>query len=467
VSPQSRSPARARGREARNLQNNRGRRTFVAIAHWFVRQSGVGLVSLPVTSPDGRKDGFYRDLLDRAVGGLVGAVGEEDLDAILLIGAPARGEATVVETPDGLYSLSDIDLVAVSSASADLPAVRRHAASWRSRAAEEIRARASGLDVSIRSRAELHSLPALISTYEMLRSPAVVWGDPSVLESLPTIGVESIPRAESLTLIHNRIVEELLHWREASAAELGPFAALGILYTTAKLALDGITAMLYIERDVPSGYAERVRVFEDRVLSRDPELRGRLADYVDDLPAWADFKTEGDLNRLGAGLGSHAAGPDLAGLARAEWRRYGRYAEVCWREVLGRVTGSEAGALGLADTAALYVELEDVPRSVARAWKASRPGAAPEGLFSRWRLLKGALFASPTERAYLVAVVCYLALSGVADERLADDLVRRYSPFRTATARSPVGSEEERRDLLDRIALFHETLLLGRGTWRH
>ena len=448
------------------MQNNTGRRTFVEIAHSFVRQSGVGLVALPVTSPDGHKDGFYRDLLDRAVRGLVAAVGVDDLDAVLLIGAPARGEATVVETADGLYSLSDIDLVGVSSASADLPGVRRRAASWRNRAAEEIHARASGIDVSVRSRAELNSLPALISTYEMLRSPAVVWGDPSVAESFPDVSLESIPRVESLTLVHNRVVEELLHWREASSAELSAPAALGTLYATAKLALDGITAVLYIERDVPTAYAERVRVFEDRVLSRDPELRARLADYVDDLAAWADFKTDGDLGRLGARLGADAGGQDPADLARAEWRRYGRYAEVCWREVLGRVTGTEAGALGLADAAALYVGLESVPRSVARAWNASRPGASPDGLFSRRRLFKGALFASPRERAYLVSVVCYLALSGVVDERVADDLVRRYSPFRTTAKPLSVGSEKGRRDLLDRITLFHETLLLGRGTWR-
>jgi hypothetical protein len=449
------------------LQNTTGRRTFVAIAHSAVTQSGVDLISLPATSPDARKDEFYRGLLDRAVRGLVAAIGEEDLDAVLLIGAPARGEATVVDTPGGLYSLSDIDLVGVSSASADLATVRRRAASWQSGVIGEIHTRASGVDVSIRPRADLRSLPALISTHEMLRSPAVVWGDPAVIESVPAVSIEAIPRAESLTLLHNRVAEELLLYRDVTSTGLHAAKALRVLYTTAKLALDAITAILYIERDVPDGYADRVAVFEDRVLSQDPELRARLADYADDLPAWADFKTGGDLDRLGERLGGRASGPNSPELALAEWRRYGRYADVCWREVLGRVMGTEAGALGLADTAALYVGLESVPRSVARTWKVSRPGAAPDGLFSKRRLFRGALFASPSQRAYLVAVVCYLALSGVADQRVADDLVRRYSPFRTRAAGPPIASEDGSRDLLESLSVFHEALLLGRAVGGH
>jgi hypothetical protein len=126
-----------------------------------------------------------------------------------------------------------------------------------------------------------------------------------------------------------------------------------------------------------------------------------------------------------------------------------------------------ADDLGLAETASLYAGLESVPRSVARTWKLSRPGAAPEGLFSTGRLLRGALFASPRERAYLTAVVTYLGLAGDADVPVVDDLVRRYSPFSTAAGHVSIGTDDGRGRLLESLAVFHEALLLGREAGRH
>lgn len=417
------------------------------------------MVSLPTTAADPRKDEFYGALLERAVRGLVETLGEESLEAVLLIGAPARGEATVVDTPDGLYSLSDIDLMCVSSAPAG--ALRPRVASLQSALNEELRPLSKGIDVSVRTRADIASLPPLIATYEMLRSPAVIWGDPGILKSLPTMSVDEIPPAEGLRLLHNRIVEVLLVHEHVSSPTPDRRAALTILYGMAKLALDAVTAVLYAERNVPPGYDERVEVFRDTVLAENAPLRGRLADYVDDLPAWARFKTRGDLDGLAERLGGRAA-PDLEGLAREAWRHYARYTEVLWREILGRLTGTEAGDIGLAEAVSLYAGLENVPRSVARTWRLSRPGAAPDGLFSKARLVRGALFASPRQRAYLTAVVAYIALAGAADAHVADDLVRRYSPFRTRAGHPSIATGVGRESFLDSLAVFHDALLLGR-----
>ena len=62
------------------------------------------------TSSVPEKDDFYRSLVERCASAIVGSVGEKNLEAILLGGAPARGEATVIDGTEGLYSLSDIDL---------------------------------------------------------------------------------------------------------------------------------------------------------------------------------------------------------------------------------------------------------------------------------------------------------------------------------------------------------------------
>ncbi|HYW69124.1 MAG TPA: hypothetical protein VE960_05920, partial [bacterium] len=61
------------------------------------------------TVPD--KDRFYSELVEKCTDVTVDALGRDSVRAVLMIGAPARSEVTVVETPGGLYSLSDIDLV--------------------------------------------------------------------------------------------------------------------------------------------------------------------------------------------------------------------------------------------------------------------------------------------------------------------------------------------------------------------
>lgn len=422
------------------------------------------MVSLPTTSADPRKDEFYGALIERTVRGLVDTLGAGNLEAVLLIGAPTRGEATVVETPDGLYSLSDIDLVCVAAAAADRADLDRRLAPWRGDLNEELQSCTKGVDVSVRTRDEIASLPALIATYEMLRAPTVVWGDPNVVQCLPTMKIDEIPQADGLTLLHNRIVEALLLHGHVSSARPDRYATLTILYGTAKLALDAVTAILYAERNVPPGYGERVEVFRNAVLAGNAPLRGRLADYVDDLAPWARFKTEGDLD----GLAEHLGGPtvNLDELAREVWRRYARYADVFWREILGRLTRTDAGDTGLVDTTALYAGLESVPRSIGRTWRLSRRGAAPDGLFSARALLKGALFASPRQRAYLTAVVAYLALAGAADPDVADHLVRKYSPFRAPAGHPSIAADGGRVPLLESLARFHEALLLGRRPGR-
>jgi hypothetical protein len=311
------------------------------------------------------------------------------------------------------------------------------------------------------SRADLEALPALIATYEMLRSPVVLWGDGGVLSSLPAIRVEDVPADEGFVLLHNRIIEALLLRRHAADADLA--TALAVLYGTAKLALDAVTAILYAEGSAPCGYEERADLFRRRVLAEKPGLAARLGEYLPDLQTWARFKATGDLDGLAAHFDARNDLPDLADLAWRLWRRYVGYGETFWRELLGRAVRTDASDLSLPEAAALYGRLESLPRSVVRTWKAARPGGAPGGVFSTRRLLSGAAFASPRQRAYLTAVVTYLGFGEGADADVIDRLIDRHAPFQLGPDWRSLEPDAKRELLLTRLDLFHQTVLLGRG----
>jgi hypothetical protein len=415
------------------------------------------------TSPSPERNAFYLSCLDRCLHGILDTLQKKNVAALLLIGAPARGEATVVRTPDGLYSLSDVDLVCVPAEGQDPQLLGKTLARWTLRANEELGDTCSGVDVSIRTRRQLAALCPNMSHYEMARSPALVWGDATVLSSLPRLDVRQVPPADSLVLLHNRLVEELLLHRQIQGPPGDARTALDAIYGTVKLALDAATALLYLERDVPFEYVRRVEVFLGDVLKK-PEystLCASLRDYTPDLPVFARFKTTGDIEGLAAHFSRTADAPGLAALAAELWHRYVGYAEALWPAVLGRVVGVATDAADLDDVVGLYGRIESLPRSVARTLRILRPGAAPTGLFSPGRALARSLVASPRQLAYLTAVVTYLGFSDDVSQDWVVSVVQKYCPF---PLQGFAGKSREERTafLLDKLDLFHESVLLGR-----
>ena len=119
------------------------------------------------------------------------------------------------------------------------------------------------------------------------------------------IDIADVPNTESLTLAHNRITEELLLRPSGDHPQRPYLSSLSSLYGTAKMVLDCITAHLFIRNSVPTGFADRVGFFLSDVVKR-PEsapLREGLVEFLDELPAWAVFKTTGDIGALAAEFG--------------------------------------------------------------------------------------------------------------------------------------------------------------------
>ena len=423
------------------------------------------MLPIPVktsTVPD--KDRFYSELVEKCTDVTVDALGRDSVRAVLMIGAPARSEVTVVETPGGLYSLSDIDLVCVCRDGSDPQLHARKLGPAVSGLNRELAPVCSGVDVAIKSEAQLATPAPLISTYELVRSPVVVWGDERVVSALGDIDIADVPNTESLTLMHNRMTEELLLRPTRSSGERPLLASLSSLYGTAKLVLDSITSHLFIMNNVPTGFRDRVEFFLSDVVRR-PEssrLREGLGDFIDELPAWATFKTTGDLGALAETFGTTNEPADIDRLARNVWKRYIAYAEVFWRDILGDVTRADAADLSVEKTSRLYRRLESLPRSAVRAHRMLRPGRAPAELFAGLGTYYRARLASPRTLAYLTAVLTYLSFSDSVDWDRVVGTVRSVCPFSLPREFASMGADEQRSVITERLRLFHHSVLLGR-----
>ena len=417
-----------------------------------------------ISLPDAPGTPFYQTLVETCVRGVLESLGESELDALILIGAPTRGEPTVVETAAGPYSLSDVDMACIVRHGADIPLLKSKLASWVASANEELKPVCSGVDVSMRRRGDARGFHPLIATYEMLRTPSVVWGDPSVLGELPDFRVEDVPAWDCLRLLHNRIVEQVVLHRRLARRPADERSTLSDLYATGKLTLDAMTAFLFLEREVPERYVDRAAVFRRRItnLPWDDRLRVALEAHLPRIDALARFKASGDRSLLATAFGT---GTDTAGLiemTRECFRANAEIAEAMWRLLVERASGGEARGEEIDAVAALYSRLETLPRKAVRAMRMLRSPAGRAGLFSAGRVVALSPFASPKELAYLSAVVIYLELSARIDGDEARAALRRWCPFNLPRDFWSLDEARRREALLDRLDLFRHAVLHGR-----
>jgi hypothetical protein len=318
--------------------------------------------------------------------------------------------------------------------------------------------------VDVKTEAQLAEPQPRISTYEMIRSPVVVWGDARIVSTLGYVDIADVPNTESLTLVHNRMTEELLLRPPDVPGERPFLSSISSLYGTAKLVLDSITAHLFVWNNVPTGFADRVDFFLSDVIRR-PEsarLREGLGDFLDELPAWAVFKTTGDLGALASMFGSTTEPADVDRLSHDMWNRYIGYAEVFWRDILGDVTRTDAAEIGIDQVVRLYRKLESLPRGAVRAHRMLRRGRAPKGLFPTLGTYYRARLGSPKVLAYLTAMLTYLSYSDSVEWNRVVGLVRECCPFRLPRRFASMGTDEQRAVLTERLQLFHQSVLLGR-----
>ncbi len=410
------------------------------------------------------KHEFFAKLLERCVDEIAHAVSEDDIEALLMIGAPTRGEVTVVDTPSGLYSLSDIDLICVTRPSTNRSELRLRVAPLMARLNRELTPDCSGIDMSFKTHVHLTSPYPLISNYEFARSPVCLYGNENVLSSIAKVDPDEIPVADALRFVHNRCFEHMIARPPTQEGPADFSTALSSLYRTAKLALDLVSAFLFVRRNTPLGYEARVKLFIEDYLRRDKfaALATALEPFIDDLPAWAAFKTSGDLNRLASHFGTTADAPALQHLASDLWYKYIPYAEELWKSIFGSTLGQDVSRLPLPAIAEYFGKLESLPRKIVRTLRLLKPAAAPKGLLSRVGIVRRMFFASPLALAYLTALITLFSHAENADREWTRGAIVRYAPFSLPVSFRAMSDKEREDVLMGKLAFFHQAMLLGR-----
>ncbi len=415
-------------------------------------------------SDDSRANAFYNQLVKEVVEDFFGRYEEKDFTALILKGAPARHEATVVELEHVPFSLSDMEFIAVVK-----PEKRADASfsirEWERTINERLQDKSTGVDVIVRTEEQLRTLPHVISVYETAQSPALIWGEPEVLRSLPQFEPCDIPFMDCLTYFHNRIVEQFLVYPSLKEIPDDMKRRLTMLYRTSKLVLDLATAYLYVEGGAPLQYSERVEAFE-RISSRqkDEKFEHLRPDFLARLKLWVDFKLHGEPEKIyefyGCDNQAHAFEP----LIRKIWFESIAYAEWFWKWFLRKRGFAIKESAKPADLTACYFRLESYPRKVVRWIKTLRHPNVRSRWFSWRRILRLSGKASPRLLVYLSAITAFLSCSETKDSEQYRDIAGRYCPMDLPDDYTTSSAEQQILYVCERLENFYRAVILNRLT---
>ena len=238
------------------------------------------------------------------------------LEALILSGSHATGEAAWTQLDGRTVSLSDVDLYAVmrtEAAAGSARAERAPVANARERLAWGLLA---PVEVAFVTFAGLARMPARPGTVELARSGRVVAGDASALARLPRWQPSAIDAEERLLLLENRAFELL--WADAAwAGNAAP--RLRARHAVLKTALELASARTLTHGELPLGAEARV--------ARATQLGGPAG-----VPSWLAGAWEGLAPVWQEALAWRRGGARLVSddVQSAAWRAVARAWCVAW-----------------------------------------------------------------------------------------------------------------------------------------
>ena|GEM_PF-3090569 len=344
-------------------------------------------------------DRAIKDMIAFSAGRILDGLGRGRLKAMILTGAMTMGEGTVRVRPDGTITiLSDLDLYLVVAPGVPLADMKRRASETaRALRAEVPEARvASSFDLAAVSQRELTDAEPAIGTIDLRNRGRVIWGE-DVLAALPPLDPASIPARDAVTLIHNRIVEELLY---------GPPAQAGsdemTLYHSAKTGADMALAVLVLLGEYRPTYRERAERLREVWGGPALEwLRRRDPAFPERVEACSAYKIAGDPARLHPLVGD----ADGATAPRRLWSALIPTVESVWTWAVRRSTQTdEEDPLRLVER----MGKTETRREKLRGWRAARRrGDLGWGPRSLWRAARGVTRGSPLLRMYAAGSLIY------------------------------------------------------------
>jgi hypothetical protein len=252
----------------------------------------------------------------------------QTLEAVILTGSLARGEATLVGQAGRTVLLGDAEFLLFFAPHALLPAMQELEALCRqAEGALLAQGVVAHISLSAGHPDYLRALPPHIFAYELRTCGQVVWGDSNLLSLISLFPPTEIPFEDAWRLLSNRMVELLEPGAEPAAG----------MYRTIKLYLDMATSFLVFVGEYAPTYrerADRLRSFMDR---GNPGFTSpiRPREFVSRVDLCTRLKLEPSALRAHPDL---VSGPTAARFASEAVT----HARLLWRWELDRLTGAGA-----------------------------------------------------------------------------------------------------------------------------
>lgn len=283
------------------------------------------------------------------------------LRAIVLTGAPARGEGTAISVGSATWILSDVDLIAVFGSSREVLEARAVLVDLSREVTRRLRDRglASHVDFAPHTEASLTGLSPSMFTMELARFAKVIDGDGTVLRGVRQIGPHEIPSVDALTLLTNRVVGQLILRRDLAGGDplLRAFAA----YHSGKVACDVLAAYLCYSGAYSPTYEGRI----DASDALGASSLGLDSALLLQARRWTNFKLNPDATDDRQLVTGDALENDRQRLAL--WDDAARWLVSGWRALAGRYVGGTTEVEGLPAIVAAVSRREPFPSRI-RDW---------------------------------------------------------------------------------------------------
>jgi len=346
----------------------------------------------------------------------LGGFGER-LQALVLTGSMARGEASIAASAAGSQVLGDAEFLLVfkHDQKADHVQARALGAEMRESLMR------SGIDCPISFAAVgenyLRNLPPHIFGYELRTCGRVLCGDMQILGLVPAMSPSDIPREDAWRLLCNRLMEQF-----DCAAELpaGDMASPALRYRVLKLYLDLATSLLVFAGRYKPTYVERARELRKLAGSLPAIDLSRLASTV-------EAATRLKLHPQDAAL-------EASFWAEHTWRGAISDARAIWRWQLEQLVGP--GQLGSDQQLVSRWARRHSLRSRVRGWLYVMRECGWLDKITQWpQWLRCALSSSPRNLIYAAGSELLFALADQTSEAEMNSATTRILlPLRTSAA---------------------------------